>query len=594
AGVYDTEFRVRTRTGEYRWFRSRGTCDKDANGKPLRVSGALQDITERRQYQHDLIEAQEASAAANRAKGEFLANMSHEIRTPMTGIVGMTRLLLEARLSPVQRDYVETVRASADSLLTILNDILDFSKIEAGKLEIENLQFDLRSQVDEVGCIMAFQAAAKNLELIVNVRPEVPTRVVGDPQRIGQCLLNLLSNAIKFTASGEVVLEVYSPELQGETGLVHFEVRDTGIGIAASQLDRLFQPFTQADTSTTRRFGGTGLGLSIVCRLVAMMGGQSGASSQAAKGSTFWFTLPLPAVPAGDAAQAHQPGSHDVHARVLLVDDNVTNQRVLSSQMTHAGYEVEAASSAPEALQRLRAAGAAPFDIAVLDYQMPDMDGAALGERIMKSEGIARPRLVLLSSVDRADDTRRFAELGFAAYLIKPVRTRELLDCLRRTLSHQTLDPRRRSPPIITRGTLVASKTWPQYAGRVLLVEDNAVNQRVMQRFLERLGCKVEIAGDGAQAVQAYARSEYDLVLMDIQMPVMDGLEACRRIRETAAGGRRTPIVALTADAVSSTLDKCLQADMDGYLTKPLDISRLQDVLDRFVATAPAKAAARA
>jgi PAS domain S-box-containing protein len=582
---FDLEFRLLKQDRNWIWVRSRATAQRNEQGAPIRLSGALQDITEARRAREALMLATEEAEAASRAKSTFLATMSHEIRTPMNGVIGMTGLLLDTPLDRVQRDYAETIRASADSLLTILNDILDFSKIEAGKLDIEMLELDLAANVDDVGSIMAFQAAAKELELVVNVRPEVPDRVMGDPQRIRQCLLNLVGNAIKFTQRGEVVLEVCSLGRQNGRSLLHFEVRDTGMGIAPESLSKLFQPFTQADSSTTRRFGGTGLGLSIVRKLVEMMGGQVGAHSEPGKGSTFWFTLPME--PAGDVTDAAPTTIEPRDKRVLLVDDNETNRRVLSAQMSHAGYDVASAASAEEALQLLRQPRAI-FDVVVLDYQMPDMDGAVLGQQIVGDRRIAPTRLVLLTSLDRSGDMQRFADIGFAAYLTKPVRTRELLGCLGKVLAHEAQDWHMRSQPIITRGTLIATENRRQYSGKVLLVEDNAINQRVARRFLERLGCEVHVVGDGLQAVQAHQSGSYGFILMDMQMPVMDGLEATRRIREAEGNERHTPIVALTANAMMGQLERCLESGMDDYLTKPLDISRLQDVLDRFVGTATA------
>jgi two-component system sensor histidine kinase/response regulator len=582
---YDVEYRLRKRDGEWLWVRSRASAERDTEDRPLWLAGSIRDITDERAGREAMVLAKQEAEEASSAKSTFLATMSHEIRTPMNGIIGMTGLLLETGLDRGQRDYAETIRASADSLLTILNDILDFSKIEANKLDIEHLDLDLRSNVDDVGSIMAFQAAAKSLELVVNVRPEVPERVFGDPQRIRQCLLNLVGNAIKFTPSGEVVLEVCCVGRQDGRALVHFEVRDTGIGIPQESLDKLFQPFIQADSSTTRRFGGTGLGLSIVSKLVAMMGGQVGAHSQPGKGSTFWFTLPLEPAETGGMEPPRDPIADG--RRVLLVDDSATNRQVLASQLKHAGYEVETAPSAMRALAILRAPGPKPFDAVVMDFQMPDMDGAMLGEQIVTSREIAPTRLMLLTSLDRSGDMQRFAQIGFSAYLTKPVRTRELLACLNRALSHDAEDWHMHSQPIITRGTLVATETRRQYSGQVLLVEDNAINQRVARRFLERLGCEVQVVGDGRQAVEAYGRNRYTFILMDMQMPVMDGLEATRRIRELENGGpKRTPIVALTANAMMGTLERCLEAGMDDYLTKPLDISRLQDVLDRFMGRA--------
>jgi PAS domain S-box-containing protein len=578
---YDIEYRLHTASDEWLWVRSRAAAEGGDDGRPLWLAGSIHDITAERAAREALLRATQEAEDASRAKSTFLATMSHEIRTPMNGIIGMTGLLLETGLDRVQRDYSETIRASADSLLTILNDILDFSKIEAGKLDIETLELDIRSNIDDVGSIMAFQAAAKGLELIVNVRPEVPERVFGDPQRIRQCLLNLVGNAIKFTQGGEVVIEVCALGCQNGKTLVHFEVRDTGMGIPKETLERLFQPFTQADSSTTRRFGGTGLGLSIVRKLIEMMGGQVGAQSEVDRGSAFWFTLPLESTFAVEEELPHATPLRS--RRVLLVDDNETNRRVLASQMTYEGCEVSSASSAEQALEILRAPGQSAFDVVLLDYHMPDMDGAMLGETIMKSRDIAPTRLMLLTSLDRSGDMQRFADIGFAAYLTKPVRTRELIDCLQRALSHDAQDWHMHSQPIITRGTLVATEAKRKYSGRVLLVEDNAINQRVACRFLERLGCEVQVVGDGAQAIEAFQRGTFGFILMDMQMPVMDGLEATRHIRELEAGRRRTPIVALTANAMMGTLERCLEAGMDDYLTKPLDISRLEDVLERFM-----------
>jgi two-component system sensor histidine kinase/response regulator len=584
--LMDVEVRGKTRAGEWRWYRVRAALERNAAGAPMTVSGSERDITQRQRYQLALIEATETAAAANKAKSEFLANMSHEIRTPMNGVIGMIELLLETPLNPMQLDYAQTVRDSAAGLLTVINDILDFSKVEAGKLELECLDIDVRDTVEDVARLLAIQAHAKGLEVIALLDPSLPDLVRGDAGRLRQVLLNLGGNAVKFTQQGEVAIEckVVEKDVQGIT--IRCEVRDTGMGIPASRLDALFKPFTQVDSSTTRRFGGTGLGLSIVRRLVDLMGGEVGVSSAPGAGSTFWFTARL-GVALDTTRVRPAPPTALRSQRIIVVDDNMTNRKVLMGQLSLCGMDAVCASSADEALSMMRhaAAGERPFEVALLDHQMPGCDGATLGKTILGEPALSQARLILLTSSGQRGDGKMFASLGFAAYLLKPVTHRDLTDCLMMVLGTQPEGWRLATQPIVTRHALRSQRLRDSF--HILLAEDNIVNQKVACRILEKLGYRVDVAADGQAAFTAWESGRYDLILMDCQMPIMDGYETTRKIRQRESAGQHIPIIALTAHAMKGADNECRAAGMDDYLSKPIDRAEMQQSLRRWLDEAP-------
>jgi PAS domain S-box-containing protein len=579
----DVEVRAKTRAGELRWYRVRGALERDAAGTPLTVSGSQRDINQRQQYALALLEATETAAAASKAKSQFLANMSHEIRTPMNGVIGMIELLLETPLNPMQLDYAETVRDSASALLTVINDILDYSKVEAGKLDLEMLDMDMRDTVEDVARLLAIQAHAKGLEVIALIDPSLPNLVHGDAGRLRQVLLNLGGNAVKFTQKGEVLIECKVAHKDEQGVVVRCEIRDTGMGIPAARVNALFTAFTQVDASTTRRFGGTGLGLSIVKRLVELMGGDVGVSSVEGAGSTFWFTARL-GVALGTPMVRPAPPIALRGQRIIVVDDNTTNRKVLMGQLTLCGMDAVCSSSADEALSLMRHAAAAgrPFEVALLDHQMPGCDGATLGTTIQGEEALRGARLILLTSSGQRGDGRLFSELGFAGYLLKPVTHRDLTDCLTMVLGTQAEGWRMSTQPIVTRHALRSQRV--REARHILLAEDNLVNQKVACRILEKLGYRVDVAADGQAAFNAWQSGRYDLILMDCQMPVMDGYETTRHIREQESGAKHIPIIALTAHAMKGADNECRAAGMDEYLSKPIDREQLRQTLERWLA----------
>jgi two-component system, sensor histidine kinase and response regulator len=559
----------------------------DKRGNIVRYMAIQNDVTHHRRAEEELQSAKEAAERANRAKSELLANMSHEIRTPMNAVIGMTDLVLDSELTVDQRDCLTIVKESAHSLLRLLGDILDFSKIEAGKLELDRVSFDVRATVALTMRVLALPAHEKGLELACDVAADVPEQVVGDPARWRQILINLVGNAIKFTPTGEVVVRIEAEPRPGEMTLLHGSVRDTGIGVPADKQQLIFKSFAQADSSMTRRFGGTGLGLAITSQLVGMMGGQVWVESRAGSGSTFHFTTLLQTGLAGTAASERQKIAEALHGvQVLVVDDNASSREIIHGKLTRLGAEATAAANADTALAvlRERASASRPVDVVVIDAEMPETDGFALVERIKADKSLSPALIMMLSTVHRESDVKCCRELGIGAYLTKPVVLSDLAETLFAALG---LKP----SPL----TVSAPRETAQKASRslnVLVAEDTPANQQLVIRILEKRGHRHVVAADGRQALELYQLQPFDCILMDVQMPEIDGLRVTHMIRELERGsGRRTPIIAMTAHAMKGNRETCLAAGMDAYVAKPLDAKELIALVEG-VAVPPAAAVA--
>jgi len=596
------EYRMRRADGAYRWHLVRGLARRDERGRIIQWVGTCTDIDDHRRAQAEVEEARLAADAASLAKSQFLAHMSHEIRTPLNGVTGMIDLIMGTDLTEQQRRFASLAKSSADSLTSLISDVLDLSKIEAGKLELQVVNFDLHATIEDVIDLLAPRAAAKNLELAGHFQHDVPRLFKGDPDRLRQIVVNLVNNAVKFTETGAVTVNVTLDDASDELATVRVTVSDTGIGIPPDQMDRLFKSFSQVDTSSTRRFGGTGLGLVISRQLAELMGGRIGVASEPGRGSTFWFTVRLQSQPQ-DADRPRAPAIDPRSLRVLAVDDNDVLREILHRQITSWGLDAATAADGHEALEMLRSAvsSGSPFRVAIVDSDMPGMSGIELARAIRSQAEITATVLIILATNDADIDLRAARELGFDGLIVKPVRQSQLFDGIMNAIAAAAPSSERTAtgPPAPSTRPAAATPVARRRDIHVLVAEDNMVNRIVVAEMLKRSGCKCDAVENGREAVEAVFERRYDLVLMDCQMPEMDGFEATHAIRQREAraetsGERagRIPIVALTANAIKGDRERCIEAGMDEYLSKPIDPQKLQAVIDQ-VLTEPSPATLR-